>query len=396
MKIGFKISLLASLFLLQGCVMNAKKDEAPYGGLMQVGVIHEADFKIQPEDAYLGLDRVGILTLAESGDDARSALKQAEQVLLTSADYTKARLLLGRVLFLVPNHRRARTLILTIDSDPSHKLRTLDIDPSTLRQYTVKTNDSIQSLARRFVGDTDYYPLLMRLNQLESGELTAGQIILLPEKEIKPVRRQAAVAQPVASTSSGEQEAELSAPEEQAVALEDESPEDMQEALEGPAAEAVGTDVQVTATTEQPVAQQDASTEPTAASANSEALAEAVDEAPIESEPVTETEVIHNEYSEQEKLAFQAYGRGDSKTAYRLLKESAVDREGQVDALFHTLQRELVEAPYARGLQYYQEQKLNLAIAEFDQVLAVEPQHGQALLYKARCTELLARLRTIE
>lgn len=397
MKVGLKVSLLASLFFLQGCVMNAKKDEAPYGGLMQVGVIHESEFNVVPQDTYLGLDSVGILALAESGENARTALKQAEQVLLSSADYTQARLLLGRVLFLIPDHRRARKLVLTIDSDPSQKLKALNIDPSTLQQYTVRSNDSIQSLARRFLGDADYFPILMRLNQLESGELAVDQVILIPEKEIKPVRRQAAaVVQPVVTSVPEEQEAQVSELDEQIEVAENEPRDEVLEELEGPAADAVNIDIQTTALAEQPSAQPEEEKETAAESEGITDLAGSSAAAKAEEEPVAEPEVIHSEYSEQEKLAFQAYGRGDAKTAYRLLKDSAADREGQVDALFHTLQRELVEAPYARGLQYYQEQKLNLAIAEFDKVLAVEPQHGQALLYKARCTELLARLRTIE
>lgn len=397
MKVGLKVSLLASLFFLQGCVMNAKKDEAPYGGLMQVGVIHESEFNVVPQDTYLGLDSVGILALAESGENARTALKQAEQVLLSSADYTQARLLLGRVLFLIPDHRRARKLVLTIDSDPSQKLKSLNIDPSTLQQYTVRSNDNIQSLARRFLGDADYFPILMRLNQLESGELAVDQVILIPEKEIKPVRRQAAaVVQPVVTSVPEEQEAQVSELDEQIEVAENEPRDEVLEELEGPAADAVNTDIQTTALAEQPSAQPEEEKDTAAESEGITDLAGSSGAAQAEEEPVAEPEVIHSEYSEQEKLAFQAYGRGDAKTAYRLLKDSAADREGQVDALFHTLQRELVEAPYARGLQYYQEQKLNLAIAEFDKVLAVEPQHGQALLYKARCTELLARLRTIE
>ncbi len=397
MKVGLKVSLLASLFFLQGCVMNAKKDEAPYGGLMQVGVIHESEFNVVPQDTYLGLDSVGILALAESGENARTALKQAEQVLLSSADYTQARLLLGRVLFLIPDHRRARKLVLTIDSDPSQKLKSLNIDPSTLQQYTVRSNDSIQSLARRFLGDTDYFPILMRLNQLESGELAVDQVILIPEKEIKPVRRQAAaVVQPVVTSVPEEQEAQVSELDEQIEVAENEPRDEVLEELEGPAADAVNIDIQTTALAEQPSAQPEEEKDTAAESEGITDLAGSSAAAKAEEEPVAEPEVIHSEYSEQEKLAFQAYGRGDAKTAYRLLKDSGADREGQVDALFHTLQRELVEAPYARGLQYYQEQKLNLAIAEFDKVLAVEPQHGQALLYKARCTELLARLRTIE
>lgn len=383
MKVGLRVSLIASLLLLQGCVMNAKKEEAPYGGLALIGVIHEPEFAVLPQTSYLGLDQVGILALQEEGEDSRTAFKQAEQSLLESADYIQARKLLGRVLFLVPSHQRARTLMYTLDADLDQKLKALNVDPEMLEPYRVKARDSLPSLSRRFLGKADYYPLLMRMNALKSANIVAGQTLLLPAKEVRPARRQPVVSRPVVTTD----------PEEtQLPPVENIEPEPTGEALieanvSEPAAddEAVEQNSEVEEPGTEVVAPDEEAADDTADAQETEQ-----GEAPVEQG------IAEVEYSDQETLAFQAYGRGDLQTAYELLKGQPGQREGQVDALYRTLKRSLVEVPYARGLQLYQAQRLDQAIAEFDKVLSVEPEHGQALLYKARCEELLDRLRTID
>lgn len=392
MKVGLRISLIASLLLLQGCVMNAKKEEAPYGGLARIGVIHEPEFAVLPQISYLGLDQVGILTLQEEGKDSRTAFKQAEQSLLESADYAQARRLLGRVLFLVPNHQRARTLMYTLDADLDQKLKALDVDPETLEPYRAKGRDSLPSLSRRFLGKADYYPLLMRMNALQSANIEVGQSLLLPAKEIRPARRQSVVARPVVVTDSEETQVPL---------VENIEPESTGEALvEANTSELAADDGTVD---QKPEAEDPGVSVITSGRAEGEETAddttgvqESVVQETSQEEAAAEQDITEVEYSDQETLAFQAYGRGDLQTAYELLKGQPGQREGQVDALYRTLKRSLVEVPYARGLQLYQAQKLDQAIAEFDKVLSVEPEHGQALLYKARCEELLDRLRTID
>ncbi len=328
---------------------------------MRAGVISEPDFTIKPRNEYRGLDQVGIVALAESGKDYRMALQLAEQALLESADYTLAKSLLGRVLFLVPDHKRARKLLFTLSADPHKQLMALGLEPETFKPYTTKANDSVQSLARRFLGDDDYYPLLMKLNTLDSASLEGGQSLLLPAQEQRLVRhRQQAIVQNSTMGRSTGQDPQMAEADNQA---------------------------------EMDVEAEQAQDDDRASAPISEAESQMVAD---EEDAVSAPEAGRNEYSAEAKQALQAYARGERKAAYLMLKDQAGGRKGQVDALFLTLHRELVEEPYTRGLHYYQEQQLDLAIAEFNKVLSVEPEHGQALLYKARCTELLARLRTIE
>jgi len=113
----------------------------------------------------------------------------------------------------------------------------------------------------------------------------------------------------------------------------------------------------------------------------------------VPSEPEAVEEVLQGNPLEQQALAANAAGQ--QIRAYRLLKQ-VPDRSAQGNAVLNRLTDSLVSKPYAKGLKYYQEQKLNLAIAEFNKVLAADPAHGQAGIYKARCQKLLDKLSNIE
>lgn len=98
--------------------------------------------------------------------------------------------------------------------------------------------------------------------------------------------------------------------------------------------------------------------------------------------------------SKEEEKGLSVLRKGDSIWAYSLLLSAPNLSEAGSEALAQ-LQYELVEKPYANGLAYYQQQKLEPAIAEFKRVLKANPNHGQARLYLARCQKLLERLQTI-
>ena len=440
MKRVILTSMVSVFVLLQGCAVQQQVDDRSVGGLSRVGIVNDDDLLKDSFPEYMGLDQVGVHYLNPVTKGSRNTyLRRAESVILSSADYADARLNLSRALYLDPDNKTAALLMSQLVNEPSVFAQAKNFNQnSDVADYTVKKRDTIKGLSRKMYGSSNYYPFIMRYNNLSDSTLLAGAVISLPrpDKAPKPVVRKPrkvvkpaapkppapTVAQPVVEPIENEPSVAitpttvatpiepLSKPD---VTVEAEAPsldeakvaQDIEQGLEDTLAAPVETEgdqqSEETSAQNQEAAERvvddsaaELETDVSAVEEVAEASTPAVEgETNVPSEPEAVEEVPQGNPLEQQALAANAAGQ--QIRAYRLLKQ-VPDRSAQGNAVLNRLTDSLVSKPYAKGLKYYQEQKLNLAIAEFNKVLAADPTHGQAGIYKARCQKLLDKLSNIE
>jgi tetratricopeptide (TPR) repeat protein len=94
--------------------------------------------------------------------------------LLRHGDRDKARGELAAALRTNPSNARAARLLADMDADPR---ATLGAESFT---YTVRSGDSIERLASRFLGDPLRFYILGRYNGLASLDLAPGQALMIP------------------------------------------------------------------------------------------------------------------------------------------------------------------------------------------------------------------------
>jgi len=111
----------------------------------------------------------------------------------------EARKVLIKVLETYPSDTRAASLLQQINTPPEALLGTESVP------YRVRRDDTLSSLAQRFLGDPTLFYALARYNQLTlPATLTPGQVLKIPGREKTPARKAAPAprtAQPGAASS---------------------------------------------------------------------------------------------------------------------------------------------------------------------------------------------------
>ncbi|MCG8428043.1 MAG: hypothetical protein MI754_11855 [Chromatiales bacterium] len=410
--------LITYAALLSGCVSNQKISEQEridkeLGGVSRVGLVEDQAQITDIADYSFGEERVGIRFLDEETKlSAWRNIKLSERAILFAGDPDQAISYLGKALFVEPYSRDARLLIKQLEVAPERffKSHKISLDAEREIVHKVKERDKIKRIARKYYGSENYYIALLRYNGL-MREVKPNDEIRVPggKKRKKRSRRttvRPAAAKPAVATTQTATPSQSSepAPNNQTVVKPAESSTEKPVANNpsattndqaevatadpvAPASEQASTEI---ATDSQPSAEETAQLSPEDQSIDMDVSAEPDSESESV-EPVYSEDTIEEPEPDAELLAFALYDEGAFSEAFLAFKEIP---EPSSEALkkIEELKGRLIEAPYARGLTLYQQQKLVLAIEEFDKVLSLEPQHAQALLYKNRCQQLLEQL----
>jgi LysM repeat protein len=378
MKYAAFSGVVSVAVLMQGCALQQKVDHRETGGVTQVGVVQEAELK-DPAEEYKGLESVGVLRLNQDAVRVKTARRTAENAILREGDLTAAKKALGQVLYQIPGNSTAMLLMDQLTTDPKSFARTngFDIDHANAT-YTVKRNDTLQRIAYRAYGSSNYYPYLMRLNKLPNGDLQVGQTLIVPVSEKHNARK---VNQ--AKVKIKPQQTKV---ETDPITVNTEPRDQTASTEQGVEAPTQNTDQGVDQTAENAQGNNDQDLQSDLGAQDNQVSG---DQTAVEPDPKPVVTVS------PEQAGIDAYNAGQSLKAYKLLKQTAnLSPQGQ--NILAQLTDTLVDQPYQRGLKYYQDQKLNLAIDEFDKVLSAKPDHGQAKVYRARCKKLLDKLSNIE
>ncbi len=439
MKKIYVLGITLTLALLQGCVTTSKNA----GDFNRVGVVTSPLSQTDIDHLYGGLNHVGIIYLGKAERSSAHHQRKAEEAIKKYGDYALARVELGKALYQNAGNKQARILLDQLLVEPDILATAYGISSDLAgAHYEVKKGDTLEKLARKKYRQKLFYPLIMRLNTMSSAALTPGDIILLPRLQATPANRKATSSRKKAKNKSqGRTVKAKSVSSSVAVApATTEKPVKAVKITSTPVAKPEVTkelsntkaegpldrkadvpleqvELQTTEQIREPVNKASESVELTAAELPSTQEKDAVEILGNEEKllPVpaskpnqelsVDPDVMSNEIAVVSKPeptqlvslhpAEEALAEGEKKRAYRLLKQDQ-GLNAQQQTLLRQLKTELVEEPYSRGLNFYQKQKLNLAVVEFKNVLAVEPEHSQAQLYLTRSNALLEKLKNIK
>lgn len=365
---------LSTLLALSGCSAFQTADDRARNSWKTVTVAHQQ--QIEPRmDSYIGMERVGVITLTPSSESADDLLEKAKQLIYASADYDRARIELGKVFYQEQDNSEAIELYNQISSELAvlavNKGFDLNADKVV---YITKENDNLMSIAERFYGNTEEVIFLMRLNKLSGVNLDEKRQLWIPPKRnssklslIKETYKDSARTRREKThkinvknvLDSTNEEADLVPLSKLGKA----TPLDKNPNING-----------------------------TDGSSEVDSLGEHPQSNQRESKYNLQQTLAK---SKEEIKGLSEYRKGAPKAAYSLLV-SAPNLSSEGQQVLSDLKHKLIEQPYARGLSLYQQQKLEQAINEFDQVLSVDPTYLQANVYRARCMQLLERLKTIQ
>ncbi|UTV99819.1 hypothetical protein KDW99_01335 [Marinomonas rhizomae] len=363
---------LSTLLVLSGCSAFQTAEDRAHKSWQTVTIADQQ--QIEPSiDSYIGMERIGVITLAPSSESPSDLIEKAKQWVYASADYDQARLELGKVFYQDQNNSEAIDFYNQISSELAVLAVNEGFDLNADKVvYITKANDNLKSIAERFYGNTDGLIFLMRLNKLSGINLDEKRQLWIPlKKKISkplPIKKAYKSSLPNRKESVGKVDIKTVPTAKEA-------------------------DVAVVSEPEKTILL-DKSSNKTDANQSPE-----IDNLNKRPQP-NEGEIKHNfketfAESKKEVKGLSEYRKGSHKTAYSLLvSASNLSTEGR--QVLSDLKSELIEKPYARGLTLYQEQKLEQAVNEFDQVLSVDPTYSQASVYRARCMQLLERLKTIQ
>ena len=445
--------LISVMVLIQGCALQQNVDHRVTGGLSRVGVISDESQFISAFPAYMGLDQVGIRYLDEtSKGNVAVYIRRAEKAMQERADFEEARLNLSRALYLKPGDVVAERLIEQVVANPyEYAIAKNFLMGSASSHYAVKKQDTLKALSRKVYGRSDYYPFIMRINNMANISIHEGMSILLPppvkakrviqkpKAIVKSVNKRVVKPTPVVESVVADAVQLDIAPEiEPELALEKVIEQEWLKPIDAPAVRPVEMMPVLTVETEETaspvnieiteitpvvtkvtkvtkvadVKADTAATHILTSENKNREETKALLETPESDEQRSEELKVDTEASMaseakdvalpvvalasvKEQKAMDLYHSGQKNRAYHLLGKLE-NRTASAEAAFLSLTDSLIAQPYAKGLQYYQEQKLDLAIAAFNQVLATDPAHGQAGIYRARCQKLLDKLSNIE
>ncbi|WP_425641708.1 hypothetical protein ACPUEK_17995 [Marinomonas gallaica] len=363
---------LSTLLALSGCSAFQTAEDRAQESWQTVTVADQQ--QIEPSiDSYIGMERIGVITLTPSTESPNDLIEKAKQWVYASADYDQARLELGKVFYQDQDNSEAIELYNQISSELAALAVKEGFDLNADKVvYITKANDNLKSIAERFYGNTDGLIFLMRLNKLSGINLDEKRQLWIPLKKnaSKPLPIKKAYKASLANRKESVKKVNVKAvstnKEAGVVALS----EPGKTIILDKRSNKIG--------------------------ANKSPEIDILNEHPQSNHGGTK----HNPKetlakSKEEIKGLSEYRKGSHKVAYSLLvSASNLSTEGR--KVLSDLKRELIEQPYARGLTLYQEQKLEQAVNEFDQVLSVDPTYSQASVYRARCMQLLERLKTIQ
>ncbi|MBJ7549767.1 tetratricopeptide repeat protein [Marinomonas ostreistagni] len=393
-----KLTLLSSVALLMhGCAMFQSPQDRAEAGWETVTI---ASFdQMEPSiDPYLGVDTIGVLTLVESDAEPKALVEQAWQS-LKDGDYKRARILLGQALYVDGEYKEAIALNNQITADLNVYAYKHGFDLMADKTvYLANEGDSLESISEQVYGTQNYFPFLMRLNTLASSTLAQGDLVWTPTKDGKSQNtpKKAKPKAPVVAKKAApivnktENVVEDKPSENTVIKTKEMTNKDLPELKKDD--ESLKTEMSAennltneeTENTDNQKSDQDSNLkvlEPVKESVNINQ-----ESAQIENK---------NRLSELEVKGLSALRKGRRKEAYLLLL-SATELSTDGQNTLNDLKIELVDQPYSRGIANYQSQNLQQAIADFDQVLSIAPDHSQASLYRARCVRLLEKLQTIQ
>lgn len=363
---------LSTLLALSGCSAFQTAEDRAQESWQTVTVADQQ--QIEPSiDSYIGMERIGVITLTPSSESSNDLIEKAKQWIYASADYDQARLELGKVFYQDQDNSEAIELYNQISSELAVLAVKEGFDLNADKVvYITKANDNLKSIAERFYGNTDGLIFLMRLNKLSGINLDEKRQLWIPLKKnaSKPLPIKKAYKASVLNRKESVKKVDIktvpTAKEADVVVLS----ESGKTVLLDKSSNKNGT--------------------------NQSLEIDNLNERPQPNQEETKRNLKETLAKSKEEIkGLSEYRKGSHKVAYSLLvSASNLSTEGR--KVLSDLKRELIEQPYARGLTLYQEQKLEQAVNEFDQVLSVDPTYSQASVYRARCMQLLERLKTIQ
>lgn len=363
---------LSTLLALSGCSAFQTAEDRAQESWQTVTVADQQ--QIEPSiDSYIGMERIGVITLTPSSESSNDLIEKAKQWIYASADYDQARLELGKVFYQDQDNSEAIELYNQISSELAVLAVKEGFDLNADKVvYITKANDNLKSIAERFYGNTDGLIFLMRLNKLSGINLDEKRQLWIPLKKnaSKPLPIKKAYKASVLNRKESVKKVDIktvpTAKEADVIVLS----ESGKTVLLDKSSNKNGT--------------------------NQSLEIDNLNERPQPNQEETKRNLKETLAKSKEEIkGLSEYRKGSPKVAYSLLvSASNLSTEGR--KVLSDLKRELIEQPYARGLTLYQEQKLEQAVNEFDQVLSVDPTYSQASVYRARCMQLLERLKTIQ
>ena len=393
-----KLTLLSSVALLMhGCAMFQSPQERAEAGWETVTI---ASFdQMEPSiDPYLGVDTIGVLTLVESDAEPKALVEQAWQS-LKDGDYKRARILLGQALYVDGEYKEAIALNNQITADLNVYAYKHGFDLMADKTvYLANEGDSLESISEQVYGTQNYFPFLMRLNTLASSTLAQGDLVWTPTKDGKSqnTSKKAKPKAPVVAKKAApivnktEKVVEDKPSENAVIKTKEMTNKDLPELKKDDKSLKTEMSTENSLTNEET---ENTNNQKSNQDSNLKVL-EPVKESVNINQESAQIENI-NRLSELEVKGLSALRKGRRKEAYLLLL-SATELSTDGQNTLNDLKTELVDQPYSRGIANYQSQNLQQAIADFDQVLSIAPDHSQASLYRARCVRLLEKLQTIQ
>lgn len=363
---------LSTLLALSGCSAFQTAEDRAQESWQTVTVADQQ--QIEPSiDSYIGMERIGLITLTPSSESSNDLIEKAKQWIYASADYDQARLELGKVFYQDQDNSEAIELYNQISSELAVLAVKEGFDLNADKVvYITKANDNLKSIAERFYGNTDGLIFLMRLNKLSGINLDEKRQLWIPLKKnaSKPLPIKKAYKASVLNRKESVKKVDIKT-----------------------VPTAKEADVVVLSESGETVFLDKSSNKN---GTNQSLEIDNLNERPQPNQEETKRNLKETLAKSKEEIkGLSEYRKGSHKVAYSLLvSASNLSTEGQ--KVLSDLKRELIEQPYARGLTLYQEQKLEQAVNEFDQVLSVDPTYSQASVYRARCMQLLERLKTIQ
>lgn len=370
-----------ALLTLSGCSMFQSPEQRAENALETV-TLASSDQQQTYVDDYIGMERIGVMVLSPGKASPQEHIAVAKELLRESADYKQARVELGKAIYQDNDNREALELYNQISADlPVFALKNgFDLNADRV-VYLAKAGDDLEKVVKRFYGSNEFFAFVMRINQLNSTALAGGEELWIPAK-LTPARkrvRSAPAPEPKLSPKPTVTEPVSTAAQSDAVDVDTNTAE-------------------VVANPSMAVSQDEVNGSQPAIDEVEQNTDQAGEPDRLASPNTSQTSPVMSakrEVSKEEIKGLSEYRKGSPKAAYSLLGSVSNLTEQGREALSE-LKTQLIEQPYAQGLHYYQEQKLALAIEQFDQVLSVDPNHSQANVYRARCQQLLERLQTIQ
>lgn len=276
---------------------------------------------------------------------------------LQVGDAENAKIELLRALELDPRHLRAQSLLVQIETAPQ------DYFGSKYRTYRVQRGDSLSTIAARAFKDPYQFYALAKYNGITApNELTVGQSIKIPTTLLgKPASGLDALFAPPKQPSTPPTKAKPSAPEPEPTLASDSGSDSIPQ------------------TTPEAVADAPA---PRDNESSVDLAAEEADDSE------------QNNFDKLFQEAAAAEAAGNNELAVSILNDLLDQNPDYPGAREKRdkLQADWVEQRYQSGLDAYRKQDLDEAILIWDEVLALDPKHQPARLYRDRAVDLQSRL----